>query len=150
MKNKILLVIFFFFVSFFSFCSIKISSVYAYQIADAANLGKDGYSDINKFEQVNVPLSDKLVLKNGTPVKDVFNSTDDMINLIVKAIFVAAGVVLLFVIIVAGFSLIQGESKDKDKAKTAMTSATIGFIVMFAAYWIMQIIQIITGLNMGF
>lgn len=101
-------------------------------------------------QSVTIPLNDKIILKDGTPVKDVFNSTDDMVNLIVKVAFVAAGLFLFFMIIGAGFALIQGESKDKDKAKTTMTSAAIGFIVMFAAYWIMQIIQILTGINMGF
>jgi hypothetical protein len=101
-------------------------------------------------ETIEVSLGDKIILKDGTPVKDVFNSTDDMINLIVRVLFIGAGLVLFFIIIVAGFSLIKGESKDKDQAKTQITGALIGFLVMFAAYWIMQIIQLITGVGMGF
>ena len=53
-------------------------------------------------------------------------------------------------IVGAGFAMVQGGSKDKDKAKSTMTSAALGFIIMFAAYWIMQIIQLLTGINMGF
>lgn len=101
-------------------------------------------------EDVVVSLYDKLILKDGRPVKEVFNSTDDMINLIVRVLFVAAGLVLFFIIIAAGFALIKGESKDKDQAKTQMTGAIIGFIIMFAAYWIMQIVQLMTGISMGF
>lgn len=150
MKNKLLLISFLFLAFVFNFHSIKAQPVFAATIADVSNPGKDGYGSIIDIENVEVPLSDKLILKDGTPVKEVFNSTDDMVNLIVKIIFVGAGLVLFFMIIMAGFAMIGGESKDKDKAKTTMTSAVIGFIIMFAAYWIMQIIQLLTGLNVGF
>lgn len=138
MKNKFLLIGFLF-------------------LALALQITPNGINQVNaagesltEIENVEVPLSDKLILKDGTPVKEVFNSTDDMVNLIVKVVFIGAGMVLFFMVIVAGFSMISGNSKDKDKAKTTMTSAAIGFIVMFAAYWIMQIIQLLTGLNVGF
>lgn len=102
------------------------------------------------LESVDISLSDKLILKNGASVQNVFNSTDDMVNLIVKVIFVAAGFFLFLMIFGAGFAMVAGDSKDKDKAKTTMTSAAIGFIIIFAAYWILQILQLVTGINMGF
>lgn len=151
MKNKFLLISFLFLALTLNFYSIKTSPVCAYQIADVSNPGNDGYaSEVVGIQNVEIPLSDKLILKDGTPVKEVFNSTDDMVNLIVKVVFVGAGIVLFLMIVMAGFSMISGDSKDKDKAKTTMTSAAIGFIVMFAAYWIMQIIQLLTGTSMGF
>lgn len=142
MKNKLVLIIFLFLAFAISFSFANSSKISA-QTASPDN-------SLLEVENVEIPLSDKLILKDGTPVKDVFNSTDDIINLIVKVVFVGAGIVLFFMIVMAGFSLIGGDSKDKDKAKTTMTSAAIGFIVMFAAYWIMQIIQLLTGINMGF
>lgn len=150
MKNKFLLFGFLFLVFSFVFSFAQITSVSARQIADVGNPGEDGYPSVVEIENVEIPLNDKLILKDGTPVKEVFNSTDDMVNLIVKVVFVGAGIILFVMIVMAGFSMIGGDSKDKDKAKTTMTSAAIGFIVMFAAYWIMQIIQLLTGINMGF
>lgn len=151
MKNKLCLVGLFFLFFALTLPSRVNLNVYARQIADVdTTIGESQVTDTSEAEYVTVPLSDKVILKDGTPVKDVFNSTDDMVNLLVKVVFVAAGLFLFFMIIGAGFSMIQGESKDKDKAKTTMTSAAIGFIIMFAAYWIMQIIQILTGVNMGF
>lgn len=146
MKNKFLLIGFLLLALVFHFYPIKTNSLFTSQRVMAAGEGVE----LKNIENVEIPLSDKLILKDGTPVKEVFNSTDDMVNLIVKVVFVGAGMVLFFMIIMAGFSMIGGESKDKDKAKTTMTSAVIGFIVMFAAYWIMQIIQLLTGLNVGF
>lgn len=150
MKNKFLLFGFLFLVFSFIFYFVQTTGASAKQLADVGNPGNDGYTKVVEIENVEIPLSDKLILKDGTPVKEVFNSTDDMVNLIVKVVFVGAGTVLFVMIIMAGFSMIGGDSKDKDKAKTTMTAAAIGFIVMFAAYWIMQIIQLLTGVNMGF
>lgn len=151
MKNKLLLVGLLVLTLTFNFYSIKTSPVFASQIATKDGGGASGGdSGLDKIQNVEIPLSDKLILKDGTPVKEVFNSTDDMVNLIVKVVFVGAGLVLFFMIIMAGFAMIGGDSKDKDKAKTTMTSAVIGFIVMFAAYWIMQIMQLLTGVSMGF
>ena len=142
MKNKFILIIFLFLAFAISFSFLKTADVFA---ATAS-----GSSNLLEVQNVEVPLGDKFILKDGTPVKEVFNSTDDMVNLIVKVVFVGAGVVLFFMIVIAGFGMISGGGKDKDKAKTTMTSAAIGFVIMFAAYWILQIIQLLTGINMGF
>lgn len=101
-------------------------------------------------QAVDIPLNDKLILKDGTPVQEVFNSTDDIINLVVQLLFVGAGAVLLFMIVGAGLAMVQGGSADKDKAKNTMTSAAVGLILMLAAYWIMQILELLTGIELGF
>lgn len=139
MKNKFLLFLLLFSAFVFNFSFIKMPVALA---ADDAGS--------TQVEEVEINLGEKLILKDGTPVQDVFNSTDDMLNLIVKVLFVGAGLVLFVMIVGAGFAMIQGGGKDAEKAKTTMTSAVLGFIIMFAAYWIMQIIQLLTGINMGF
>lgn len=139
MKKRLLLFFFLFSAFALSFSFAKVANIFA---ADA--------TDSTQLEEIEIPLSEKFILKDGTPVKDVFNSTDDMLNLIVKVIFVGAGLILFVMIIGAGIAMIQGGGKDAEKAKTTMTSAAIGFGIMFAAYWIMQIIQLLTGINMGF
>lgn len=125
------------------------STIWAKQLADLGVLGRDA-GDLVQIENVSIPLSDKIILKDGTPVKNVFDSTDDMLNLLVKVLFVGAGFVLFLMIIAAAFAMIAGDGKDKDKAKSTMTAAAIGFIIMFAAYWIMQIIEILIGTNLNF
>jgi len=144
MKNKFILVVFLFLAFAISFSFLKPVAIFADESATTTE------KSLLESENVEVPLGEKFILKDGTPVKEVFNSTDDMINLIVKVVFVGAGIVLFFMIVISGFGMISGGSKDKDKSKTTMTSAAIGFVIMFAAYWIMQIIQLLTGINMGF
>jgi len=92
-------------------------------------------------------LSDYLKLSDGSTVESRYDTPSKIVNLIVSNLFVVAGIVIFFLIIGAGFSFLQNSSKGKEEAKNLATGAIIGFIVMFAAYWIVQIIEAITGAN---
>jgi len=63
-----------------------------------------------------------------------------------------AGIILLFLLIGGGIGMISGAGKSDPKAvetgKKAATSALIGFIVVFSAYWIVKLIEEITGLKL--
>jgi hypothetical protein len=100
---------------------------------------------------IDVDLSQSLVLSDGQSLSAVFDTPASMVNLLIRVIFVGVGLILFAMIVIAGLSMIAGgTTESKDKAKTTMTSALIGFIVIFAAYWILQIIQTLTGANIGF
>lgn len=95
-------------------------------------------------------LADQLLLKNGKKVSEVYKTPADMVNLIVSNVFVIAGFVLFIFIIMAGFKFISGDSKGMQEAKTMMGGVLTGFIVMFAAYWIIQILELVTGVQILF
>lgn len=63
-----------------------------------------------------------------------------------------AGVILLFLLVGGGIAMISGAGKNDpqtvQKGKLAATSALIGFIVVFSAYWIVKLIESITGLDL--
>lgn len=87
----------------------------------------------------------------GATVAGVFGSKpSSIVNLLVKVIFIASGIALFFMIIYSGFLFISGGTKGQEQAKNVMTSAIAGMIIVFSAYWIMQIIRIITGADIGF
>ena len=64
-------------------------------------------------------------------------------------IFIVAGIGLLFMIISAGFGLLTsaGDTKKMEKGKNQLTSALIGFVIIFAAYWLVQIAGTMLGLT---
>ncbi len=66
--------------------------------------------------------------------------------------FVVAGIVLLVSFIVAGIGLISGAGQNNpeklEKGKQALTSTVIGFVVVFTAYWIVKLIQQVTGVEL--
>lgn len=87
----------------------------------------------------------------------LYPSFSTIINLLIKNSFVIAGIILLFLLIYGGFMFIigagDGDAKKAAQAQSAITSALIGFVIVFAAYFIIQIIEVITGtqiLNSGF
>ncbi len=91
----------------------------------------------------------KLTKLEGNPtVGETYSSFGVIVNLIVSNLFVLAGIIIFFLIIGAGFSYIKDTEKGKDEAKNLATGAVIGFLVMFSAYWIVQIIKLITGMEL--
>ena len=63
--------------------------------------------------------------------------------------FTAAGVLLLIYLIVSGFKMFTsgGDQKKVAEAKASLTNAAIGFVVVFIAFWIVQLAGSIFGLG---
>ena len=72
----------------------------------------------------------------------------DLTSLVVKAGFVISGVLILFFIILAGFQIVAGAgTNNPDSAKKgqqAASAAALGFAIVFVAYWIVRLIEVIT------
>jgi hypothetical protein len=72
-----------------------------------------------------------------------------LVSIILQAAIVIAGIILLFLFIFGGIGMIAGAGNNNPeqaaKGKQAVTSAVIGFIVVFAAYWVVRLIEVITG-----
>jgi len=83
--------------------------------------------------------------KTNQNVIDVYDTPASLLNIVVRNIFVIAGLLLFGTIIFAGFKIISGGSKGYEEAKNIITIAVTGFLIMFAAYWIVQIVEVVTG-----
>ena len=74
-----------------------------------------------------------------------------LVSIIVSNAIIVAGIIMLFLILLGGISMIGGAGANNPQkvaqGKQTATIAVIGFIIVFAAYWIIQIIQKITGLQ---
>lgn len=64
-------------------------------------------------------------------------------------LFAFAGIALLVMLILGGFSLLTsaGDSKKLDSGKKQITYAIVGFLVIFIAFWIVQLIGRIFNLT---
>ena len=80
-------------------------------------------------------------------------STGDPLGEIISALlpylFAGAGLLLLLYFIFGGLSLMlsRGDPKAVQSAKDKITSAVIGFIIVFVSYWLVQIVGIILGIE---
>jgi hypothetical protein len=74
-----------------------------------------------------------------------------IISNILPNIYILAGIILFFLLVAGGlmFLISAGQENPEGAAKggQAVTAALIGFLIIFASYWIIQIIKVITGID---
>jgi len=79
-----------------------------------------------------------------------FESIGGLISTILPNLYVLAGLILLFFLIFGGVTVILGSSNNNpeqiEKGKKTLTTTLAGFLVVFVSYWIIQILEIITGI----
>lgn len=93
-------------------------------------------------------LGDKLLFQ-GSSARSTYSGPGTLINNILPNVYIAGGVIIFFMILLGGFTIISNAgNKDKvaEGSKT-ITSAIIGLLVLFGSYWIIQIIQTVTGIS---
>lgn len=106
--------------------------------------------DMSTLAQLNLGEAFKLDPAKGTNVKDVFATPADLINLLLPNAFIFAGLLLFFFTVGAGFQMIagSGDKKAQEEGKKKLGYAIGGFVLLFASYWIMQIIELVLGLEL--
>mgnify|MGYP005624963479 FL=1 len=78
-----------------------------------------------------------------------FDSLGSLISTLLPYVFTLTGLILFFVIIGAGFTMFTsaGNPDKTKKAGQQLTFGLIGFFVVFAAYWISQLLENIFGVS---
>lgn len=76
-------------------------------------------------------------------------SISDLLTDAFPFIFAIAGVGLLLMIIAAGFTLMTsaGDAKKMESGKNRLTFAIVGFLVVFTAFWVVQLFGIMFGVE---
>lgn len=85
----------------------------------------------------------------GASATSTYKGAGSLINNILPNVYIAGGIVIFFMILFGGFTIIANAGnpdKIKDGTKT-ITSAIMGLLVLFGSYWIIQIIQVITNVS---
>lgn len=71
-------------------------------------------------------------------------SISSLVTLFVNAAFVLAGITLLVFFIMGGIGMIKsagsGDAQEAAQAQKTVTSTLIGFIIVFASYWIVKLV----------
>lgn len=73
----------------------------------------------------------------------------DILTKLMDYVFPLSGILLLFFLISAGFDLMTaaGDPKKTEQAKEKLTNALVGFVIVFTAFWIYQIVKYILGIK---
>jgi len=82
---------------------------------------------------------------NGTS----FNTLGDIIGAILPYLLTVAGLILFGMLIGGGFTMLAGvaDKESQEKGKKMITSSRVGLFIIFLAYWIAQILQVIFKIN---
>ncbi len=70
-----------------------------------------------------------------------------ILSVIINNIFVIATIILFIFIVVGGLGMIlnAGNAEKQQQGSKTITSALTGFLIIFASYWIIKIIEALTG-----
>ncbi len=90
----------------------------------------------------------------GESAESTYTGVGSLINNVLPNVYIVGGLIIFFMIILGGFSIITSasDSHKLEEGKKTLTSAIIGLAVLFGSYWIIQLIQVVTGvpiLNSG-
>jgi VIT1/CCC1 family predicted Fe2+/Mn2+ transporter len=104
-------------------------------------------------EKLAFNIGEQLWLKEnqGIAGKDAYQSLGGFISAILPNVYVIAGIIAFILVLVAGLMFIanagKGESEQAKKWQGILTVSIAGLLIIFLSYWIIQIIEVITGLN---
>lgn len=81
--------------------------------------------------------------------KFVGGNIGDIVSELLKYLFPLAGLLVLLYLLFGGFQLMTsgGDPKKIQEARGKITNALVGFIIVFSAYWLVQIIASVLGLG---
>lgn len=86
--------------------------------------------------QINAPFFNN----QGAGGLDQLTGVGSLVSRIIQLSFTVAGIILIVLFLVGGIGIIASAGSDNpqgvEKGKQAVTSAIIGFVVVFIAYWI--------------
>lgn len=81
-----------------------------------------------------------------------FSSVGGFVSFFVPIFLLVGGIFCFFIVVITGFGVISNAGGDPHAAenrKMILTYAMIGLIIMFASFWILQILNNLTGKPFG-
>jgi len=78
-----------------------------------------------------------------------FKDLGSITSALLPLIYTVAGLLLLAFLIMGGFQYLtsDGDPKATQSAQAKLTSAVVGFIIVFVSYWVFQIAGLVLGVD---
>lgn len=90
-------------------------------------------------------------LFGGQGVENVFPTVGSLFSVLLFNVYTIISIILVFILIFGGITLIigtkEGNKGTTSKGKAAITAAITGFFIVIFSYFIIQLIETITGTN---
>lgn len=110
---------------------------------------------LNKMNNLAFDIGQEF-FRNGVvgPIQSPFlglNGVASLVTLFLNIVFVLSGLILLFFFIFGGIGMISSaganDPQKSEQAKKTITSAVIGFVIVFVSYWIVKLIGQLLGMG---
>ena len=80
-----------------------------------------------------------------------FSNIGYLFNPVILSVYVIASVILFIFLILGGLMFIinagKADKEGMEKGKATVMTALIGYFIVFSSYWIIMIIEFITGID---
>ncbi|MCB9813445.1 MAG: hypothetical protein H6772_03500 [Pseudomonadales bacterium] len=85
----------------------------------------------------------------NSPVADQLSSPGGIVSRLLSFLFPLAGLLLFLLITWGGFEILLGSANQKgmEAGKNRITAALAGFFLLFASYWLAQIVEVTFGVT---
>jgi len=99
----------------------------------------------NPFKDILIPIKEPGIIDINK--QDL--TLGEIVSGLLPYLFAGAGLLLLLYLLLGGFQLMTsgGDPKKTQEAKGKITNALVGFIIVFIAYWLVQIVGKILGIE---
>mgnify|MGYP001608944676 CR=1 FL=1 len=91
-------------------------------------------------------------LQKTSETFESFLTFGSLVSVIVRNAFVLAGIISFLLLVFGGFGVIiaagSGDTKQLEKGKQTITYAALGLILVVTSYWIIQIIESLSGVSL--
>lgn len=103
----------------------------------------------NLAETLTIPWEGTPKTITGVGINSRLESIGGIVSAAIPFVFAFAGIGLLLMLIFGGFALLTsaGDAKKLEQGKQQITYAILGFVVIFLAYWIVQLAGKIFGIE---
>ena len=88
-------------------------------------------------------------LNQSLGVKPDLATLGDVTSTLLPYALTISGLILFSMLVFGGFTMLAGatDKESQEKGKKMITSAFTGFVIIFLAYWLAQILQVIFKIN---
>ena len=106
---------------------------------------------INPAYAQGVSIGDQFKFFNNQGIASIFPDLGKLVGVLLFNAYVLAGIVFFFLLLFGGFGVIMGAGggnpEQTAKGGKTVAAALGGFLIIFLSYWIIRIIEVITGID---
>lgn len=105
-------------------------------------------TDFTKVDKAILDAFNPLLIENS-PVAAELSKPGSLISRLLSFVFPLAGMIMFVMLIAAGFEIMGAAATKKsiDTGKQRASAAVIGFILLFASYWLVQILELVFNIK---